>query len=46
MRADKTFLCALILADSVLRPVAAAAQTDLYGGVGRGSPQPRRSDYH
>jgi hypothetical protein len=38
MRTDKTFLCALILAVSVLLPVAAAAQTDLYGGVGRGSP--------
>ena len=38
MRTDKTFLCALILAVSVLLPVAAAAQTDLYGGIGRGSP--------
>ena len=38
MRTHKTLLCALILAVSVLRPVAAAAQIDLYGGVGRGSP--------
>src|SRR5436190_6455670 len=38
MRASKTLLCALMLAVSVLRPVAAAAQTDLYGGIGRGSP--------
>ena len=38
MRTPKTLLCILLLAVSVLRPVAAAAQTDLYGGIGRGSP--------
>jgi len=34
----KILLCALMLAVSVVRPVAAAGQTDLYGGIGRGSP--------
>ena len=38
MRTPKTLLCALMLAVSVVRPVAAAGQTDLYGGIGRGSP--------
>jgi len=38
MRTPKTLLCVLLLAVSVVRPVAAAAQTDLYGGIGRGSP--------
>jgi hypothetical protein len=38
MRTRKTLLCALMLAVSVVRPVAAAGQTDLYGGIGRGSP--------
>jgi hypothetical protein len=36
---SKTLLfCALMLAVSVIRPAAAAGQTDLYGGIGRGSP--------
>lgn len=38
MRTRKILLCALMLAVSVVRPVAAAGQTDLYGGIGRGSP--------
>ena len=42
MRTPKTFLCALMLslmlAASLVRPTAAAGQTDLYGGIGRGSP--------
>ena len=38
MRTPKTLLCVLLLAVSVVRPVAAAAQADLYGGIGRGSP--------
>jgi hypothetical protein len=38
MRTPKIVLCALMLAVSVVRPVAAAGQTDLYGGIGRGSP--------
>jgi hypothetical protein len=38
MRTLKTLLCALMLAVSVVRPVAAAGQTELYGGIGRGSP--------
>jgi hypothetical protein len=38
MRTPKPLLCALMLAVSVVRPVAAAGQTDLYGGIGRGSP--------
>jgi hypothetical protein len=38
MRTPKTLLCALMLAVSVVRPVVAAGQTDLYGGIGRGSP--------
>jgi hypothetical protein len=37
MRTPKIVLCALMLAVSVVRPVAAAGQTDLYGGIGRGS---------
>src|SRR5947207_1126534 len=36
MRTPQTLLCALMLA--VVGPVAAAGQTDLYGGIGRGSP--------
>ena len=47
MRTPKTLLCALMLAVSVVRPVAAAGQTDLYGGIGRGSPlNPGACDYH
>ena len=42
MTIPKTVLCALMLAVmplvSVAQPVAAAAQTHLYGGIGRGSP--------
>jgi hypothetical protein len=38
MRTPKPLLCALMLAVSLVRPVAAAGQTDLYGGIGRGSP--------
>src|ERR1700740_801451 len=38
MRTPQILLCILLLAVSVPRPVAAAAQTDLYGGIGRGSP--------
>ena len=38
MRTPKILLCVIMLAVSVVRPVAAAAQTDLYGGIGRGSP--------
>lgn len=42
MRTPKTLLCALMLsvmlaASAMVRPVAAAGQTDLYGGIGRGS---------
>jgi len=38
MRTPTILLCALMLAVSMARPVAAAGQTDLYGGIGRGSP--------
>jgi hypothetical protein len=42
MRPPKTLLCALMLSvmpasSAIVRPVAAAGQTDLYGGIGRGS---------
>jgi hypothetical protein len=37
MRTRKILLCALMLAVSLVRPIAAAGQTDLYGGIGRGS---------
>jgi hypothetical protein len=42
MTTSKTLLCALLLSvvpvASVVRPVAAVGQTDLYGSIGRGSP--------
>jgi hypothetical protein len=43
MRTPKTLLCALMLsvmpaALGMMRPVATAGKTDLYGGIGRGSP--------
>ena len=40
MRTPKTLLCALMLSvpSAMARPVAAAGQTYLYGGIGRGSP--------
>jgi hypothetical protein len=38
MRTPKTLLFALALAVSVARPAVATGPTDLYGGIGRGSP--------
>ena len=41
MRTPKTLLCAVMLSvmpvASLVRPIATAGQTDLYGGIGRGS---------